>query len=475
MLDKIIRKYRRYVALVNPRIEKYANAERELRQALILAPISLAPAVLHYVGVLGADPALITSLSALIFVLSTYRVLETLTSITSINKGLDGELPFATLVAAAASKTGLEFAEFLRFASSSKIFKSFKFLSERFVKLADVLGVVGALTTLSKITSGKTKYFLLEYSLALNSGTALTQLRDAAADYVKTIYSQVVKSINFRINAGLITCVALTIGPLVSVSMTFLIGDELASFVVPALVLAGFLMSSLFPDYPVSLQVVIDEGLLRFFRASYVAGTLLLILPLHYLVSGSLREFVELLQITSVASLVIGVFPAILQLMVVSTAVGGRVVGRASNHVRIFRSFYLYEDEELREVVRKRVRSWLTLYLSDALAFLKKLGDCEPEVFDLFVNFFYEVRRTLRYYVSALTIMCFVVVLTPFLIASTISLSYEAAPSTSVLLISYVSVLALGYSVSKISLGKNTSTAYPALAALIFAASLLIK
>lgn len=53
MLDKIIRKYRRYVALVNPRIEKYANAERELRQTLILAPISLAPAVLHYVGVLG--------------------------------------------------------------------------------------------------------------------------------------------------------------------------------------------------------------------------------------------------------------------------------------------------------------------------------------------------------------------------------------------------------------------------------------
>jgi hypothetical protein len=269
--------------------------------------------------------------------------------------------------------------------------------------------------------------------------------------------------------------VALTTGPLVSISMTFLIGDELVGFVVPVLVLAGFLISSLFPDYPVSLQVVVDEGLLRVFRASYAAGTLLLLLPLHNLVSGDLRDFVKLLQITSVISLVLGAFPAILQLTALSTAVEGRVVSRASNHVRVFRSFHLYDDEELRRAVRRRVRSWLTLYLSDALAFLKSLGDCEPEVFELFVNFFYEVRRTLKHYVSALAVMCFAVVLTPFLIASTISLGYEAAPLTSTLLVSYVSVLVLGYSVSKISLGKNTSTAYPALATLIFATLLPVK
>jgi hypothetical protein len=475
MFDEVIRKYRRYVALVDPRIEKYVNAEKELRQALTLAPISLTPAILYYIGVLDTDPALIASLSALILVLSTFRVLETLTSITSISRGLDDELPFATLVAAAASKTGLEFVDFLRFASTSKVFKSFRFLGERFVKLAEVLGVAGALTTLSKIASGKTKYFLTEYSLALNSGTALTQLRDAASDYVKTIYAQVVKSVNFRINAGLTACVALTTGPLVSISMTFLVGDELVGFVVPVLVLAGFLISSLFPDYPVSLQVVVDEGLLRVFRASYAAGTLLLLLPLHNLVSGDLRDFVKLLQITSVISLVLGAFPAILQLTALSTAVEGRVVSRASNHVRVFRSFHLYDDEELRRAVRRRVRSWLTLYLSDALAFLKSLGDCEPEVFELFVSFFYEVRRTLKHYVSALAVMCFAVVLTPFLIASTISLGYEAAPLTSTLLVSYVSVLVLGYSVSKISLGKNTSTAYPALATLIFATLLPVK
>lgn len=475
MLEKILKKYRKYVVLVDPRISRYVRAEKELKLALALSPASLTPVILYYVRLLDADLTVVASLSALLLVSSAFRVLETLTSVSSINKKLDDELPFAVLTATAASKTGLEFIEFLKFVSTSRVFKSFKSLGERFVKLAEIVGVAEALTTLSRITSGKTKYFLIEYSVALNSGTALSQLRDYASDFMKTISSQITRSISFRVNAGITTCVGLTIGPLVALSMTFLVGEELTSFVVPLLVLAGFLTTSLFPDYPVGLQAVIDEKLLKVFRASYVAGTALLVFPLQHLIEGDVAGFTRCLQQASVASLVLGLLPATLQLRAVLNTVVGRVVSRASNHVRVFRSLQLYEDRELEETLKKRVRSWLILYLSEALAFLKQLGDCDPEVFEVFVNFVYEVRRTLWQYIAALTIMTSVIFLAPFLIASTATLGCELASLTNTLLVSYTSLLVLGYSVSKIVLGKNLSTTYPALTTLIFTVFTPIK
>lgn len=469
MLERILRKYQRYTALVDSRVSRYVKAEKELKLALALTPTSLAPVILYYVGLLETDLTLVASLSALLSVLSTFRVLETLTSVSSITKKLDDELPFAVLAATAASKTGLEFIEFLKFASTSRIFKSFRFLGERFVKLAEILGIAEALMRLSRITSGKTKYFLIEYSVALNSGTALSQLRDYATDFMKTISSQITRAISFRINAGITTCVGLTIGPLVALSMTFLVGEELTSFVVPFLVLVGFLMTSLFPDYPVGLQAVINEKLLKVFRASYIAGTALLVFPLQYLISGDVAGFTRCLQQASATSLVLGLLPAALQLRAVLDTVAGRVVSRASNHVRVFRSLQLYKDRELEDTLEKYVKSWLTLYLSEALTFLKQLGDCDPEVFEMFTNFVYEVRRTLWQYVVALAIMTSVIVLAPFLVASTMTLGCELSSLTNTLLVSYTSLLVLGYSASKIILGKNSSTAYPALTMLIFA------
>ncbi|MEM4594098.1 MAG: hypothetical protein QXU80_03610, partial [Zestosphaera sp.] len=108
-------------------------------------------------------------------------------------------------------------------------------------------------------------------------------------------------------------------------------------------------------------------------------------------------------------------------------------------------------------------------------AFLKQLGDCDPEVFEVFVNFVYEVRRTLWQYIAALTIMTSVIFLAPFLIASTATLGCELASLTNTLLVSYTSLLVLGYSVSKIVLGKNLSTTYPALTTLIFTVFTPIK
>ncbi len=467
MLGKILEKYRKIVVLIDPRIERYVKTEKELKSTL-LAPASLIPVVLHQIGLLEADPVLITSLSALTFVLLIFKVLEALTSASILAKELDNELPYAVVAAAAASKTGLEFIEFLKFASTSRILKFFRFLGERFVRLADIMGVTGALTTLSRITPSKTKYFLIEYSMALDSGTALSQLRDRATDFMKTISSHITRSISFRINAGIIVCVGLTVGPLIALSMTFLAGEELISLVVPALVLAGFLITSLFPDYPIGLQVVVDERLTKVFRVSYVAGTAALIFPLYHLASGDVAGFAWCVRQASVISLILGLPPAVLQLRAVLDTLASRVVGRASNHVRVFRSFHLYDDEELEKVLRKPVRSWLILYLSEAIAFLKQLGDCDPEVFEVFVNFVYEVRRTLKQYVGAIMIMSSVVVLAPFLIASAVSLGYELASLTNTLLTSYVSVLALGYSASKIVLGRNVSTAYSGLATLIF-------
>ncbi|MEM2848567.1 MAG: hypothetical protein QXM79_07340, partial [Zestosphaera sp.] len=190
---------------------------------------------------------------------------------------------------------------------------------------------------------------------------------------------------------------------------------------------------------------------------------------------GDVAGFTRCLQQASVASLVLGLLPATLQLRAVLNTVVGRVVSRASNHVRVFRSLQLYEDRELEETLKKRVRSWLILYLSEALAFLKQLGDCDPEVFEVFVNFVYEVRRTLWQYIAALTIMTSVIFLAPFLIASTATLGCELASLTNTLLVSYTSLLVLGYSVSKIVLGKNLSTTYPALTTLIFTVFTPIK
>lgn len=469
MLERIFRKYQKYVALVDPRVSRYVRAKKELKLVLVLTPTSLAPIILYCVRLLETDLTLVALLSALLSVSSASRVLETLTSASSMTKKLDDELPFAVLVATAASKTGLEFIEFLKFASTSRIFKSFRPIGERFVKLAEISGVPEALMRLSRITSGKTKYFLIEYSIALNSGAALSQLRDYATDFMKTISSQITKSISFRINAGVVVCVGLTIGPLVAISMTFLVGEELTSLVVPFLVLIGFLTTSFFPDYPIGLQTVIDEELLRVFRASYVAGTALLVSPLRHLIDEDVADFTRCLQQASAASLVLGLLPAALQLRAVLSTVAGRVVSRASNHVRVFRSLQLYEDMELEETLEKRVKSWLTLYLSEALTFLKQLGDCDPEVFEVFTNFVYEVRRTLLQYVAALTIMTSVIVLAPFLVASAITLGRELASPASTLLVSYTSLLVLGYSASKITLGKNLSTVYPALTTLIFA------
>ena len=475
MLERILKKYQKYVMLIDPRIERYVKAEKELKLTLALIPASLTLLVLSFIGLLKADLTLITSLSALLAVLSSHKVLETLTSVSFINKRLDDELPFAVLTATAASKTGLEFVEFLRFVSTSRIFKSFRSLGERFVKLAELLGITEAIMILSRISSSKTKYFLIEYTVALSSGTALSQLRDNATDFLKTISSQITRSIYFRVNAGITACVGLTVGPLIAVSMTFLVGEELVSIIVPTLVLVGFLLTSLFPDYPVGLQVVVDDNVLNVFRASYVAGTAVLIFPLQYMVNGDLTSFIKTLQHASVASLVLGLLPVTLYLKAVLDTSIDKILSRASNHVRVFRSFHLYNDDELRKTLRKCVKSWLMIYLSEALAFLKRLGDCDPEVFELFTNFVYEVRRTLKQYVSSLIIMSLVVVLAPFLIASTISLGYELTSLTNIILVSYVSVLTLSYSVSKIILGKNISTAYPGIAVLILTISLPIK
>jgi len=69
------------------------------------------------------------------------------------------------------------------------------------------------------------------------------------------------------------------------------------------------------------------------------------------------------------------------------------VVERMANHVRVYRSMHLYRDERLEILAEKSIRSWLADYLRGSSEFFRLIGDVDPNVFELFVSFVFEVQR----------------------------------------------------------------------------------
>ncbi|MEM3948963.1 MAG: hypothetical protein QXM76_05155, partial [Zestosphaera sp.] len=104
--------------------------------------------------------------------------------------------------------------------------------------------------------------------------------------------------------------------------------------------------------------------------------------------------------------------------------------------------------------------------------FFRLLGDVDPSVFDLFVMFVMEVRRTMGRAMAHVAFMAAVVLLAPVLSTATMGLGAGLGVAAETLLTGYASVLGFGYIAGKIALGRNVSTLLPGLAALLYALTL---
>ncbi|MEM0015275.1 MAG: hypothetical protein QXS42_00535 [Zestosphaera sp.] len=481
--SSIVEKYRRMVALITGDIKRYRRASKEVKTAAYLTPLAVTlPLVLHYLEFLQ-DPALLAIVGLSLGLAAWVRVIDTATSLQGFRRKLDEELPFFTLTATAVSRTGLEPVELLRFLTSSEVFSAFRELGRRFWGLSEAFGSSEGLAMLARLASGRVRPFLTEYTLALASGTALQHLRDRAMDFVKTVAVEVERTLGSRMVAAMVISMFFSVMPVVLISMTALFTTSLEDgapgapafiqVLAPAIVGASALLAVVLPGYPLAVQVVMEGKVLTACRAAFASGTGLLALPPIMLSLGlmDLSGFRELTIYCSLVAAALGAVPFTHTLKALMTRIDD-VVESMAQHVRVYRSMHLYRNERLEGLGRRSVRPWLAGYLRESTEFFRLLGDVDPSVFDLFVMFVMEVRRTMGRAMAHVAFMAAVVLLAPVLSTATMGLGAGLGVAAETLLTGYASVLGFGYIAGKIALGRNVSTLLPGLAALLYALTL---
>jgi hypothetical protein len=148
------------------------------------------------------------------------------------------------------------------------------------------------------------------------------------------------------------------------------------------------------------------------------------------------------------------------------------VVERMANHVRVYRSMHLYRDEKLDVLVKRNVRPWLADYLRESSEFFRLIGDVDPNVFELFVSFIFEVQRIKRRATMYMFMMLGATIASPFLAVATLQLGSNLGQSAVSILMGCTTTLSFAYIASKLATGRNISTMLPGIAVLIYATML---
>ncbi|MEM2024926.1 MAG: hypothetical protein QXW94_01370 [Desulfurococcaceae archaeon] len=226
------------------------------------------------------------------------------------------------------------------------------------------------------------------------------------------------------------------------------------------------LVLAMIPGYPLSMSVVFDKRIAKLLNALTAAGTALLALPaVELVINGS--EFKGSALKLAPISIALGSAGFALILSAMFTSRVDASVEEMLNHVRVWRSLHLYRSSALEREERRGARLWTADYLAEALGFFRQVGDCEPAVFELLAMYVHECKRSAKKCLQTLAVMLAVVVISPAMNASMLSLGARAFPQH--ILLGYLSSVAYGFIASKAALGESKSTLLPALSALIFA------
>jgi hypothetical protein len=325
---------------------------------------------------------------------------------------------------------------------------------------------------------------MLEYASTLASGTALHYLRDRAVDFVKTAGVEFEKSMTARMMLAMMVSMLFAVLPVVLISVSTLYTLEIAELrastepppwllAVPAIMaVVTAVMCAILPGYPLSARIVVERKTLTLYRLLFVAGSILLALPAILLVlTNDAGMFRDMASTTTVASIAIGAPSFATTFRALNMSLDD-VVERMANHVRVYRSMHLYRDEKLEALTRRSVRPWLADYLKESSEFFRLIGDVDPNVFELFVSFVFEVQRIKRRASMYMFVMLGASLMAPFLATATIQLGGVIGKQAVSILMGYTTTLSFAYIASKLATGRNISTLLPGIATLIYASML---
>jgi len=482
-LNRLTDWYRRQVALATGDIKKYVSAEKRVKTAVVASPLLAVVGYLVLYPLFG-DPLIGAVIVALLALAPWFAVIDVAASVQSFSKGVEEEMPFVVAMVAGVANTGMELIEALRFLTRTRVFKAFKVLADRFWSLSETLGASEGLRLLSRMLRGRGKLFMLEYASTLASGTALYYLRDRAVDFVKTAGVEFERSITTRIMLAMMVSMLFAVLPVVLISMSTLYTinvTELSTsseippwlLAVPAIMaVATGVMCALLPGYPLSARVVVEKKMLTLYRLLFAAGSTMLALPAMLLIlTNNASMFRDMASTTAIASIALGAPSFATTFRALNMSLDD-VVERMANHVRVYRSMHLYRDEKLDVLVKRNVRPWLADYLRESSEFFRLIGDVDPNVFELFVSFIFEVQRIKRRASMYMFMMLGATLMAPFLAVATLQLGSNLGQSAVSILMGYATTLSFAFIASKLATGRNISTLLPGIATLIYTSML---
>ena len=483
LLDKLTSWYRRQVALATGDIRKYVSAEKRVKTAIVASPV-LALASHFVLYPLFGDPLIGTIVVAVLALAPWLSIVDVVASVQSFGKNVEEEMPFVVAMVAGVANTGMELIEALRFLTRSRVFKAFKTLADRFWALSETLGASEGLRLLSRMLRGRGKLFMLEYASTLASGTALHYLRDRAVDFVKTAGVEFERSMTTRMMLAMMVSMLFAVLPVVLISMSTLYTINVAELsasseippwllAVPAIMaVATGVMCVLLPGYPLSARVVVEKKMLTLYRLLFAASSTMLALPAMLLIlTNNTNMFRDMASTTAIASIALGAPSFTTTFRALNMSLDD-VVERMANHVRVYRSMHLYRDEKLDVLVKRNVRPWLADYLRESSEFFRLIGDVDPNVFELFVSFVFEVQRIKRRASMYMFMMLGATLMAPFLAVATLQLGSNLGQSAVSILMGYATTLNFAYIASKLATGRNISTLLPGIATLIYTSML---
>ncbi|MCI4435507.1 MAG: hypothetical protein JHC33_01675 [Ignisphaera sp.] len=483
VLDRLADWYRRQVALATGDVKKYVSAEKTVKTVAVASPLLALIGYLVFYP-LFKNPIIGAIIVAVLALAPWFTVIDVATSVQSFSKEVEEEAPFVVAMVAGVANTGMELIEALRFLTRTRVFKAFKTLADRFWSLSEALGASEGLRLLSRMLRGRGRLFMLEYASTLASGTALHYLRDRAVDFVKSAGVEFERSMTTRMMMAMMVSMIFAVLPVVLISISTLytinITEMRASAEPPpwllsvpaAMAVVTAVMCATLPGYPLSARVVVDRKTLAFYRLLFAAGSTLLALPALLLVlTSDVNAFKGMAIAVAVASIALGAPSFATTFRALNMSMDDVVEGMA-NHVRVYRSMHLYRDEKLEALTRRSVRPWLADYLKESSEFFKLIGDVDPNVFELFVSFVFEVQRIKRKASMYMFVMLGATLIAPFLATATIRIGWVLGKQAISVLMGYATTLSFAFIASKLATGRNISTLLPGIATLIYASML---
>ncbi|MEM0060820.1 MAG: hypothetical protein QXR92_03210 [Fervidicoccaceae archaeon] len=465
---------RRHLISLYPGVEEYAGARRRLKILCILTATSLVMISIELAFRASAFPLLIPLL--LFPILTALEISAAFVRKALLNERLEQELPFLVVASASFSRTGLELSELLEHVAKSSVFRGARMIGEKYIILSRLFGRNQALNFISKIISGKSRFLLSEYSVSLLIGTSVQFLRERAGDILKSSETMVDRAIQLRATIAMIAIVLYGLFPSILIGMAFIqsmsISESENSSGSLALLTMGLTSASLpavlaaIPDYPLSMLVLLSQKASKIFRALFIIGLIALILPSVLLIYFPEESFSEFAVISAAISCILGIPSFFYPLLSIITSKVDLIAEEMLNHARVWRSLHLFRSAELERLERRDVKPWIAEFIAEMLEFFRGLGDCNPSIFETFVSFISESRRSAMRFTMSLVLLMIASIASPIMNAMIIRIS--PAPNSSLLLSGYVSTIAMGLIAGKLSIGKNMSTFLPSISAMLY-------